>query len=727
MDANSLRNVALLSHSGAGKTSLCEAVLFSTKVVTRQGRIEDGNTVSDYEPEEVKRGSSIQTTLVTATTDGCKINFLDTPGYDDFLGEVVSALRVVEGAAILVAAPSGVDVGTERAWNMCESAKLPRLIVINKMDRENAEFNRNVADIQATFGRQCVPFQIPIGEADGFKGVVSVADPSADVPADLTDEVEAARERLIEAAAESDDELADRYLSGEELTGEEIETALRGAVLRGELVPILATSATGNLGVAEFLSMTRSYLPSPVDGVKPRLSKSDSADEVSYEPDPGAPLAALVFKTTADPFVGKLSLFRVYQGSIKSNSEAWDANQGQAERVGQLYLPKGKNQENLSEVTAGDIGAVGKLSSTITGDTLCARDNQVTFDPIRMPVGYYRVAVSPASKADLDKMSMSLSRIVEEDPSLQMSRNASTSETLITGLGEAQIDVAMDKIKRKFGADLRVKLPRVPYRETITRTTESEYRHKKQSGGHGQYGHVKLRLEPMDRDQGFQFGNEVVGGRVPKEYIPSVEKGVVKALDEGALAGFPIVDLKAVLYDGTFHDVDSSGMSFEDCQRPGVEERRQRRQPHPAGTGHAAVRNGARRLHRRGDERPQRQARPHTGDEPGEPRNGDRRRSAAVGTAALRPRSALPDSGPRLLLNGVRPLRASPRQPGAKSHRGSQAPPGRRRLGLAAMFRLIERRGGFQTRPLICGYHQGVQHYGGNSVGLAPGGTRLGS
>ena len=563
MDANSIRNVALLSHSGAGKTSLCEAALFSTKAVTRQGRIEDGNTVSDYEPEEVKRGGSIQTTLIAITDDGCKINFLDTPGYEDFRGEVVGALRVVEAAAILVDATSGVDVGTERGWGMCESGNLPRLIVINKMDRENADFDRNVADIQATFGRQCVPFQIPVGQADSFQGVISVADPNADVPSELADEVEAARERLIEAAAESDDELADRYLSGEELTAEEIESALRGAVLRGELVPIVATSATGNIGVAEFLSMTRSYLPSPADGVKPKLTKVNSSDEVAFEADSGASLAALVFKTTADPFVGKLSLFRVYQGSIKSNSEVWDATQGQSERVGQLYLPKGKSQENLTEVTAGDIGAVGKLSSTVTGDTLCTRDNQVTFDPIQMPVGYYRVAVSPASKADLDKMSLALGRIVEEDPSLQMSRNASTSETLITGLGDAQIDVAIDKIKRKFGAELRVRLPRVPYRETITRTTQSEYRHKKQSGGHGQFGHVILRLEPMDRDQGFEFGNEVVGGRVPREYIPSVEKGVVKAMDEGALAGFPIVDLKAVLYDGSFHSVDSSGMSFE--------------------------------------------------------------------------------------------------------------------------------------------------------------------
>ena len=563
MDAKSIRNVALLSHSGAGKTSLCEAMLFGTKAVTRQGRIEDGNTVSDYEPEEIQRGSSIQTTLVAVNSGEGKINFLDTPGYDDFRGEVIGALRVVEGAAILVAAPSGVDVGTERAWEMSESCGLPRLIVINKMDRENADFNRNVADVQATFGRQCVPFQIPVGSADSFTGVINVADPNADVPADLADEVEAARERLIEAAAESDDELADRYLGGEELSAEEIASALRGAVLRGELVPILATAATEGIGVIEFIEMATSYLPSPVDGVKPKLTKRDSDDEVAYEADASGSLAALVFKTTADPFVGKLSLFRVFQGTIRSNSEVWDASQGQSERVGQLYLPKGKSQENLTEVVAGDIGAVGKLSSTVTGDTLCTRDNQVTFDPIDMPVGYYRVAVSPASKADLDKMSLALSRIVEEDPSLQMSRNANTSETLITGLGDVQIDVAIDKIKRKFGAELRVKLPRVPYRETITRTTQTEYRHKKQSGGHGQFGHVLLRLEPKDRDEGFEFGNEVVGGRVPREYIPSVEKGVVKALDEGALAGYPIVDLKAVLYDGSFHSVDSSGMSFE--------------------------------------------------------------------------------------------------------------------------------------------------------------------
>ena len=562
MDAKDLRNVALLGHSGSGKTSLGEAALFTTKTTTRMGTISDGNTVSDFEPEEVKRGSSIQTTLLSIVDADAKINFLDTPGYDDFLGEVVSALRVVEGAVLVVAAPSGVDVGTERSWNMCEAAGIPRMFVVNKMDRENANFARNVSDIQASFGRQCIPFQVPLGDAQEFNGVVSIINPPADIPAEIADEVTAARDRLIEAAAESDDELADRYLSGEELSVDEVISGVRTAVLAGELVPILATSSAPEaIGVEEFLETTRSFLPSPVDGKKARLLKGTEAAE--YEVDPAAPLAAFVFKTTADPFVGKLSVFRVYQGSVKSNSETWNSTKEQSERIGQLYLPKGKNQENVNEITAGDIGAIGKLSSTVTGDTLCSRENSVSFPRITQPVGYFRMAVTPASKDDLDKMSMALNRIVEEDPTLQFSRDANTSESLITGLGDAQIDVALEKIKRKFGADLRVKMPKVAYRETITKITSSEYRHKKQSGGHGQFGHVLIRLEPQERDQGFEFKTEVTGGRIPKEYIPSVEKGVTKGLDEGSLAGFPLVDLKAVLYDGSYHDVDSSGMSFE--------------------------------------------------------------------------------------------------------------------------------------------------------------------
>ena len=562
MDAKDLRNVVILGHSGSGKTSLGEAVLFHTKATTRLGSITDGNTVSDFEPEEVKRGGSVQTTLVSITENDTKINFLDTPGYDDFLGEVISALRVVEGAVIVVSAPTGVEVGTERAWNMCDGSHIPRMFVVNKMDRKNAEFAKNVADIQATFGRQCIPFQVTLGDAHDFNGVVSILDPPDDIPADVGEKVAAARKRLIEVAAENDENLGDRYLNGEGISPEEIITAVRAAVLAGDLVPILATSSVpGPIGIAEFVDMTRSFLPSPIDGQHTEVFKG--SDVTEYESEPASPLAAFVFKTTADPFVGKLSVFRVYQGTIKSNSEVWNSNRERPERIGQLYLPKGKNQENVAEIAAGDIGAIGKLSETLTGDTISAKDNPVTFAKIKQPLGFFRMAVSPATKDDLDKMSMALSRIVEEDPTLHFSRDASTSESLITGLGDAQIEVALEKIKRKFGADLRVKMPRVPYRETITKISKSEYRHKKQSGGHGQFGHVLIRLEPQERNEGFAFTTEITGGKVPKEFIASVEKGVTKALDEGSLAGFPLVDLKAVLYDGSYHDVDSSGMSFE--------------------------------------------------------------------------------------------------------------------------------------------------------------------
>ena len=562
IDAGNLRNVALLSHSGAGKTSLCETLLFNTKAVTRIGRVEDGNTVSDYEPEEVKRGGSIQTTLISCSLDQHKMNFLDTPGYDDFFGEVVSALRVVESATILLPAPSGVDVGTERSWNQCEALGLPRLLLVNKMDRENASFSRTVADIQGSFGSKCVPFQLPIGDAQDFKGVVSVVHPPADIPAEVADEFEMARERLIEAVAEADDELADKFLEGEELTDAEIVAGAKAAILSGDLVPILASSATQNIGVAEYLETIQEFFPSPEEGIRPELTDS-TGQAVEFDVDPAGPLAAFVFKTTADPFVGKLSLFRVYRGTINSNSEVWNNARNQSERIGQLYLPQGKSQENISEVMAGDIGAIGKLAATVTNDTLCVRDHQVSFNPIKFPHGYYSVAVAPATKADLDKMSTSLARIVEEDPSLHYSRDVDTGDSLLTGLGDAQIEVAIDRIKRKFGAELLLRMPKVAYKETITRVTNTEYRHKKQSGGHGQFGHVLLRLEPMERDNGFQFGSEVVGGRVPREYIPAVEKGVVKSMEEGILAGFPVVDLKTVIYDGSFHPVDSSGMSFE--------------------------------------------------------------------------------------------------------------------------------------------------------------------
>lgn len=562
IDARDIRNVVLLSHSGAGKTSLSEALLFNSNVITRQGTVEDGNTVSDYEPEEVKRGGSIQTTLIAYVCDKSKINFLDTPGYEDFIGEMVSATKVVESAAILVTAQSGVDVGTERAWDLSEANGLPRCIVINKMDRENADFAQTVNTIQSSFGNKCVPFQFPIGSEQSFSAVLDVICPPATIPSDLQSEFDGFRDRLVEAIAESDDDLADKYLEGEELSQDEILIGAREAIRKGNLVPILATSATKNIGIKELAEFIQEFMPSPISGIRPTVS-DESGNKLSIEVDTGAPMAGLVFKTTADPFVGKLSVFRIYQGTIISNSEIWNSERKQSERVGQLYLPRGKSQENVSEVSAGDMGAVGKLSSTVTGDTLCVKESPMVFDRVQFPVGFYSVAVAPATKADLDKMSTSLTRIVEEDPTLHLSRQPDTGEMVLTGFGEAQIDVTVDKIKRKFGAELITRLPRVPYRETITRTAQSEYRHKKQSGGHGQYGHVLLRLEPRDRDEGFSFGSEVVGGKVPREYIPAVEKGVMKTMEEGVVAGFPVVDVKAVIYDGSYHDVDSSGMAFE--------------------------------------------------------------------------------------------------------------------------------------------------------------------
>jgi elongation factor G len=364
--------------------------------------------------------------------------------------------------------------------------------------------------------------------------------------------VSTARELLVEAVAETDDDLATKYLEGEELTGEEMLEGLKKGIFADQIVPILAGVATQNLGASELLDAAVNYLPSPVESQPDDLT-----------PDPDAPLVVQVFKTTADPYVGKLSLFRVYRGTFKSDSQVWDANTEQAERVGQLYTMRGKNQEQTPSVIAGDIGAVAKLSSTNTGDTLCQRENARTLDAYQFPMGNYTMAVYPKSKADVDKMSGALARIVEEDPTLKATREPGTSETLLTGLGDAHLEVIIEKIRRKFGAELSLQLPKVPYKETITVSTRSEYRHKKQTGGHGQYGHVLLRLEPLGRGEGFQFGQEVVGGAVPKEYIPPVEKGVTRALDEGVLAKYPITDLKVVLYDGSYHEVDSSGISFE--------------------------------------------------------------------------------------------------------------------------------------------------------------------
>ena len=556
-----LRNIVLLSHSGAGKTVLSEAMLHAAGVTSRMGRIEDGTTASDYEPEEARRQSSVQTSILPCQWRGHKINMIDTPGYADFRGEVISGSRVADGAVIVVAAPSGVEVGTQQMWELADLHSLPRIVFVSKMDRENADFHRVLASLAEKFGRHCVPVQIPIGAEATLSGVLNLLDADGQPPDGLRDEFEAARERLIEAIAETDDDLATKYLEGEPLSQEEVNSGLKKGIASGDIVPVLLGASTSGTGAKELMDAIVDYMPSPAD-VAPAKATNASSEEVSLNCDSSGPLAALVFKTTADPFVGKLSYFRVYSGTL-SAGQVWDANAAQTERVGQVLEVRGESQEGVSELVSGDIGAVSKLSSVLTGHTVSMREQPLTLSGMEFPPPVYHMAAYPKTKADVDKMTISLARISEEDPSLAVQREPNTLEILLGGLGDTHVEVAVEKMKRKFGADIQLELPKVAYKETISAATKVEYRHKKQTGGHGQFGHVWLELEPRPRGSGFEFGAKVVGGAVPKEYIPAVEKGVSKALAEGVVAGFDVVDLKATLVDGSYHSVDSSGIAFE--------------------------------------------------------------------------------------------------------------------------------------------------------------------
>ena len=558
-DTDHLRNVVLLSHSGAGKTILSEAALLATKATTRLGRVEDETTTSDYEPEEHKRQNSIQTSVLPVIHKDFKINLLDSPGYADYRGEVVSALRAADAALVLVSAPAGVEVGTIQMWQMAED--LPRLIVVSKLDRENSEFDRVMEALVEAFGRECVPVQIPIGSEADFSGVVNLLDPKADVPADLADEAEEARERIIEAAAESDEELADKYLEGEELTQDEILAGLKVGMSEGTFIPVVATSGLNGVGVEELLDAIVGLLPSPAD--RPAHTAQKGEEDIELSPDSSGPLAAQVFKTSADPFVGKLSYFKVFSGTLKSDTQVWNASRNESERTGTAYTIRGKDQEAVEELAAGDIGALAKLNSALTGDTLSDRADPITLPALEFPPPVFSMAAFPKSKADVDKLTNAISRMVEEDPSLSVSREPNTAELLLGGLGDVQVDVAVEKMKRKFGVEILLMTPKVPYKETISRQSNAHYRHKKQTGGRGQFAEVYLEVEPLPRGSGFEFGERVVGGAVPREYIPSVQKGCVKALDSGVIGGFPVVDVKATLYDGSFHDTDSSGVSFE--------------------------------------------------------------------------------------------------------------------------------------------------------------------
>ena len=560
IDTPRLRNVALLSHSGAGKTILAEAMLFATGATTRQGTIEEGTTASDFEPEEQRREASVQTAIVPCTWRDHKINLLDTPGYADFRGDVIAATRVADSAVIAVAAPSGVEVGTTQMWRIAEERGLPRILFVSKLDRENTDFGRVLDSLTETFGRACVAVQVPVGSEADFSGVVNLLDPDAGVPDGLESEVEEARERLVEAIAETDDDLATKYLEGEELTSEEIVAGLKQGIASGEIVPVMAGAATVGIGATDLMDAIVNLLPSPAEST---TATTADGDEVELDGDPNGPLAAIVFKTAADPFVGKLSYFRVYNGTFKSDSQIANATRDESERAGQLFVMTGKEQEPVPGLAPGDIGVVPKISSVLTGDTLTDRGNQLRLAGLEFGPPVHRMAVYPKTKADLDKLTAALARITEEDPSLQLTRDAGTNEMLLGGLGDVHVDIAVEKMKRKFGVEVQLEIPKVAYRETISMPTRVEYRHKKQSGGHGQFGHVWLEIQPLDRGSGFEFGEKVVGGSVPREYIPSVEKGCKQAIADGVLAGYPVVDLKATLVDGKYHPVDSSGVSFE--------------------------------------------------------------------------------------------------------------------------------------------------------------------
>jgi elongation factor G len=561
-----IRNVVLLSHSGAGKTSASEAMLFTAKAISRRGEVEEGTTTSDYDPDEIKRHISINLSLLPYQWKGIKVNLIDTPGYSDFVGEVRAAMRVAEGAIILACAASGVEVGTEQVWSYCQEAKLPRLIFVNKMDRENADFYRTVGQIQSRFGSRCVPLQLPIGAQDSFEGIVDLlamksytgsAAKEAEIPDSLQDKVKSFREKLVEVVAEVDDKLIEKYLGGEELSQEELAGGLRKAVSEGRVVPILAGSAMKSIGFPLLLDAVNSYLPSAKEG------EAAVVGGEKIEPAQDGPLAALVFKTSADPYVGKLTYFRVYSGVIKSNSQVWNASRNGAERIGQLFILRGKNQEPVPQLSAGDIGGVAKLTTTSTGDTLCTQGKPVKIAPVEFPEPVFSLAVHPKTKTDLDKLGAALTRLAEEDPTLQVRREADTNETIISGIGESQLEVAAEKMMHKFGVGVKLEIPKVPYKETITTPTKAEYKHKKQTGGHGQYGHVLLELEPLPRGTGNEFAEKIVGGAIPRNYIPAVEKGVKEAFKEGALARYPVTDLRAKVYDGSFHPVDSSEICFK--------------------------------------------------------------------------------------------------------------------------------------------------------------------
>ncbi len=569
-----LRNIALVSHGGAGKTMLAESFLHATGATTRLGKVEDGTTVSDYDDEEHRRKISIYASVIPIEHRDHKINVIDAPGFTDFVGEIISALSVADGAVILVDVVSGVEVGTEVAWRYADEFNLPRFFVINKMDRDNANFEETYDAIEAfvkAHGKRAVKVHLPIGEKSGFKGVVDIVgmkaymgdgNTTAEIPADLKEAAEKAHFALVEAAAEGEDELMEKYLENGSLTDTEMVRGLEDVVYAGAFVPVFCCAGGHEVGAIALLNDIIDLMPSPLNAPK-RVAQGNAArGEETLKPADTEPLAAYVWKTTADPFVGRMSYFRVYSGSIQADGHLWNQNKGVDERVSGLHFQRGKEVIAAKVVHAGDIAAVSKLTATATGDTFCEKGHPLTIEKPKFPAALYRVAITPKSQADAAKISPTLARLCEEDMTLLWENDPITHETVLKGMGDQHIDVALHRAQAKFQVGLETHEPRVPYREGITRKASGQYRHKKQSGGSGQFGEVHLRIEPLPTAD-FEFADELVGMNLSKSYLPPIEKGIKATMERGAFAGYPMSNVKVIVYDGKEHEVDSKPVAFE--------------------------------------------------------------------------------------------------------------------------------------------------------------------
>ncbi|MGD8554010.1 MAG: elongation factor G [Anaerolineales bacterium] len=565
-----IRNVALVSHGGGGKTSFGEAALFMTGAINRMGKVDEGNTVADFEEEEIRRKLSLSTAILPIEFQEHKINLLDTPGYSDFIGEVVSALRVADGAVVLIDAVAGVEVGTEIVWSYCDQFKLPRFVLISKMDRENANFKQALASAkQLSSDLTFIPVQLPWGEKHEFKGVIDLFSMTAKqgdglksepIPEAMAEMAEEARVELVEAAAEGDDVLLEKYLEGETLTEEEVAQGFSQAVISGRFVPVFVGASTAGIGTAPLLKAIVELLPSPAKA--PEAVGQGAAGEEQLPATDDGPLGVYVWKTTADPFVGKLTYLRVYSGALSSDSRVWNQIQGEEERLGTLSIMRGKEQIPVKHLHAGDIGTIAKLAHTGTKDSLCEKGHPLTLPAPEYPTALYSVAVIPKTQADSGKMGPTLARLSEEDPTLSWHHEMGTNQTILQGMGDQHIDVAMRKAESKFQVGLKTELPRVPYQETITQGGQSQYRHKKQTGGAGQFAEVHMRVAPLEEEE-FEFVSKVFGGAISSGYMPAIEKGVRGVMKSGVVAGYPLTKVRVEVFDGKEHPVDSKAIAFE--------------------------------------------------------------------------------------------------------------------------------------------------------------------